>query len=172
MTEISKVEEAFVELDEYILSTTNVPITEHSVQVRNVYNRIKRYVEVMDLSKSTSSKDGASLQRDLYNTFIMALNVDARTSFMCLNIILFIYNFFSDSIFSESFAYRFIDRVELAQKQLKSFRYLMHLFIATANAGTRRVNLRRVDLVLVAEELNIQLAKENLIRYYNITTNN
>ena len=172
MAEINKVEEAFVKLDEYILSTTNVPITEHSVQVRNVYNRIKRYVEVMDLSKSTSSKDGASLQRDLYNTFIMALNVYARTSFMCLNIILFIYNFFSDSIFSESFAYRFIDRVELAQKQLKSFRYLMHLFIATANTGTRRVNLRRVDLVLVAEELNIQLAKENLIRYYNITTNN
>ena len=56
MAEINKVEEAFVKLDEYILSTTNVPITEHSVQVRNVYNRIKRYVEVMDLSKSTSSK--------------------------------------------------------------------------------------------------------------------
>ena len=172
MTELNKLEEAFVKLDEYILNTTNAPITEHSVQVRNIYNRIKRYVEVMDLAKSTNSKDGASLQRDLYNTFIMALNVDARTSFMCLNIILFIYNHFSDSIFSESFAYRFIDRVELAQKQLKAFRYLMHLFIATANPGTRRINIRRVDLVLVAEELNIQLAKENLIRYYNITTSN
>lgn len=172
MSEVKSVESAFLSLDNYILNTTKTPIAEHGVQVRNVYNRIKRYVEVMDLGKSTNSKEGASLQRDLYNTFIMALNVDARTSFMCLNIILFIYNYFSDSIFSESFAYRYIDRVELAQRQLKSFRYLMHLFIATANPGTRRINLRRVDLVLVAEELNIQLAKENLIRYYNITTNN
>lgn len=172
MSEAKSVENAFLNLDSYILSTTKTPIADHPVQVRNVYNRLKRYVEVMDLSKVTTSKDGASLQRDLYNTFIMALNVDARTSFTCLNIILYIYNYFSDSIFSESFAYRYIDRVELAQRQLKSFRYLMHLFIATANPGTRRINLRRVDLVLVAEEINIQLAKDNLIRYYNITTAN
>lgn len=171
MSEVKTPENAFLNLDKYLISTTRTPIEEHSVQVRNVYNRLKRYVEVMDLSKVTSSKEGASLQRDLYNTFIMALNVEARTSFICLNMILFIYNYFSESIFSESFAYRYIDRVELANKQLKSFRYLMHLFIATANPATRRINLRRVDLVLVAEELNIQLAKDNLIRYYNITSN-
>lgn len=171
MTDVKSVQDAFLNLDKYILSTTRTPIEEHNVQVRNVYNRLKRYVEVMDLGNATKSREGASLQRDLYNTFIMALNVEARTSFICLNIILFIYNYFSDSIFSESYAYRYIDRVELAQKQLKAFRYLMHLFIATANTATRRINLRRVDLVLVAEELNIQLAKDNLIRYYNITTN-
>lgn len=169
MTQVKSVENAFLNLDSYILNTTKTPIAEHSVQVRNVYNRIKRYVEVMELSSRPSPKDGASLQRDLYNTFIMALNVDARVSFTCLNIILFIYNYFSDTIFSESYAYRFIDRVELAQKQLKAFRYLMHLFIATANPGTRRINLRRVDIVAVAEEINIQLAKDNLIRFYNIT---
>lgn len=171
MSEVKNVENAFLSLDNYILNTTKTPIAEHSVQVRNVYNRLKRYVEVMDLGNRPSTKDGASLQRDLYNTFIMALNVDARISFTCLNIILFIYNYFSDSIFAESYAYRYIDRVELAQKQLKAFRYLMHLFIATANPGTRRINLRRVDIVAVAEELNIQLAKDNLIRYYNITAN-
>ncbi len=171
MNKVKSVEAAFEELDQYILTSTSVPIVDHSVQVRNVYNRLKRYVELMDLNNRINSKEGAGAQRDLYNTFIMTLNVEPRVSFTCLNIVLFIFNYFSDSIFSESFAYRFIDRVELAQKQLKAFRYMMHLFIATANPGTRRINLRRVDIVLVAEELNIQLAKDNLIRYYNITTN-
>lgn len=169
MNEVKSVQDAFEKLDAYILQTTQVSIEEHSVQVRNVYNRLKRYCETMDLGNRPTNKEGATSQRDLYNTFIMALNVEARTSFMCLNIILFIFNYFSDSIFSESYAYRYIDRVEMAQKQLKSFRYMMHLFIATANTATRRINLRRVDIVLVAEELNIQLAKDNLIRYYNIT---
>lgn len=169
MSEAKSIENAFLSLDSYILNSTGSKVEDHNVQVRNVYNRIKRYVEVMDLSNKPTLKEGSAIQRDLYNTFIMALNIDARTSFLCLNILLFIYNYFSDSIFSESYAYRYIDRVELAQKQLKCFRYIMHLFIATANPGTRRINLRRVDLILVAEELNIQLAKDNLVRYYNIT---
>lgn len=167
---MSNIENNFHKLDEYIISLTNTPLEDHPIQIKNVYNHIKRYIETMNITTRASNKDGAAAQRDLYNTFIMALNTDARTSFTCLNIILYVFNQYKQTVFGESFVYRYIDKVNLAAKQLRCFRYLVHLFMATANPATRRDNLRRVNLSLVADELPMPICKENLIRYYNITS--
>lgn len=166
---VPTVEEVLTKLDDYILNTTNTPIDEHPPAIRSVYTRIRNYVIAMDLTKRIDPKVGAQQQRDLYNTFIMALNTDARVSFICLNILLFVYDSLKDSVFSERYAYRYIDRLELAGQQIRTFRYISHLFISTANPGTRRINLRRVDLMLVANSISIEIAKDNLVRYYNIT---
>lgn len=133
--------------------------------VNQIIRRMDNYVQSMGPRCPITTTEGAIHQRNLYNTYLLALGAGNGDHRLAIEVILMYFFEHRNGALSERMAFRFIDVARLLPEAALSFQRLTHLFIKTADGSSRRAALRSIDMRQVVEKLSAQ-QQQMLLDYY------
>ena len=134
--------------------------------VYNVQLDLTNYAEHMDPKKSMVPEEGGKWQYGLFGTLKGVLNSKDQEEFnKAWNTALVFFHQNKDGMFNENFMFRFPEQWPGSATEFTSFRRIIYLMIATANAKTRKSELKHINMELVVEGLN-QAQRSKLLNFY------
>lgn len=134
--------------------------------VMKVQRDLVNYAEAMDNKKSIVPEEGGKWQYSLFSTIKEVLNAKDQEQFNReFNTALQFFHQNKDGIFNENFLFRFPEQWPGSSNEFTSFRRIVYVMIQTANAKTRKAELKHVNLELVVEGLS-QAQRTKLLNFY------
>lgn len=132
----------------------------------DIIRRLDEYVNAMGPNVPMSSDIGYGHQRNLYGTFLKALNCPNGLHRQAIDVVLWYFNEYRTGALSDRLVCRYSDGGRMSTRESQSFSTLVSLFRTTCNPTTRRANLASVNMRMVSDRLPNMVCQQNLLEYY------
>lgn len=142
------------------------PQGEKSVSRAIFDDQIQRYMEGMRPGKPVNARDGAKLQKILFNTIQVALNQTGSDFSAFYGELLRLVKEHRNGLFHERYVFRFMDTVQVVPAERRNFERMLNLMLTTCDPATRAHSLKQVDLPASINGLP-QAQQQKLTEFYS-----
>ena len=130
------------------------------------FQNIQDYIKAMAYRKPVSVEDGSRAQVALYRTLTGIINNLGEDFNVVFAAVLAEFDNHRDGVFHETHAFRFMETVNLQERDRKVFQRLLNLMKHTADVKGREVALRQIDLTKTLDGFSEQ-SKQKVLSFYN-----
>lgn len=142
---------------------------EHQTLLKAVQDRLTEYVSKMSPGQRITATDGAFQQRQLWQGVINTLLqqpppvfIDGWTYFLT------VVHQNRQGCFSPAYMNRFREELRLTTDDRRNFERLLHLAYVTADASSRALSLRQIDMNQILVRLPNELMRQKIVAFYGL----
>lgn len=124
------------------------------------------YAESMRPGRAHAGKEGVIIQTKFYRTIQAIMRVEGSKFNLIYGALLSFVKENKDTLFSQRYAYRYFDMLEMAMSDRKNYERMMNLIISTCDPTTRSQAIKQIDLTATLSGFKNEEVHQKVLGFY------